>query len=523
MPIQSLRALRSVEKPSQRAGSTEVLYGANFTAKDLALCSSDEARSFLPYSDALELRILPLAVTRDGKSTRLHVAAESNSLEMESRCQYACGVAVLITEVPEALLTEAIGLAYLGSEERLERHVEKLRIVGEIKPAIDIEALEPRGDAAKFLTAILEFAAVRGASDLHLVPRSDGAIIKLRIDGEILAQRQEPYALKFHEQVVSRLKVLAGLDITSRSVPHDGAFSFRVSVTDRSARLSTLPTVHGESVVIRLLGATSVTSVLDLGLEPSTLYLLREIARCPEGLILLTGPTGSGKTTTLYALVHELEGRGRNVVAVEDPVENQIPGIVQVQVNLDVGLDYPRAIRSVLRHDPDVLLIGEIRDALSGSMAVDAATTGHLTLSSLHIGSVFDAVRRLEILGVPPARVVPALRLVLNQRLLPRLCEGCGNAGEGETARNRVDEDGGGGCPVCRGTGYAGQVLATELLDMRDSVAQESILRGMSGGHMTGTLPAGAYIPWSESLQYHLNRGAISISQVEDFFGRGRH
>ena len=522
MPIRSSRALRSVENHRLRNDSTEVLNGANFKAKDLALCSSDEARSFLPYSDALELRILPLAVTHAGKSTRLHVAAEDDSLEMESRCQYACGVAVLITKVPDALLTEAIGLAYLGSEERLERHVERLRLVGEAKPSVDIEALEPRGDVAKFLTAILEFAAVRGASDLHLLPRADGAIIKLRIDGEILAQRQEPYALKFHEQVVSRLKVLASVDITSRSVPHDGAFSFRVGATQRSARLSTLPTAHGESVVIRLLGATSVTSVLDIGLEPSTLYLIREIVSYPEGLILLTGPTGSGKTTTLYALVHELEGRGRNVVAVEDPIENQIPDIVQVQVNLEVGLDYPRAIRSVLRHDPDVLLIGEIRDGLSGSMAVDAATTGHLTLSSLHIGSVFDVVRRLEILGVSPARALPALRLVLNQRLLPRLCEACSGVAQRESARNRVGEAGESGCQACRGTGYAGQVLVTELLDMRDSLTQESFLRGISGGKINGKLPADAYIPWSESLQYHLSRGAISISQVESFFSHGR-
>jgi type II secretory ATPase GspE/PulE/Tfp pilus assembly ATPase PilB-like protein len=522
MPIRSARALNSVEKQGLRTDSTEVLYGANFTAKDLALCSSDEARSFMTYSDAIELRILPLAVTHAAKSIRLHVAAEDDSLEMESRCQYASGVAVLITKVPGPLLVEAIGLAYLGSEERLERHIEKLRLVGETKPSVEIGALEPRGDAAKFLTAILEFASVRGASDLHLVPRADGAIIKLRIDGEILAQRQEPYALKFHEQVVSRLKVLASVDITSRNVPHDGAFSFRVGATQRSARLSTLPTAHGESVVIRLLGATSVTSVLDLGLEPSTLYLLREIVNHPEGLILLTGPTGSGKTTTLYALVHELEGRGRNVVAVEDPVENQIPGIVQVQVNLEVGLDYPRAIRSVLRHDPDVLLIGEIRDGLSGSMAVDAATTGHLTLSSLHIGSVFDVVRRLEILGISPARVAPALRLVLNQRLLPRLCEGCGGPSQRECARNRAGADGESRCQLCRGTGYAGQVLVTELLDMRDSAAQESFLRGMSNGSMTGKLPAGAYIPWSESLQHHLSRGAISISQVENFFGHGR-
>jgi general secretion pathway protein E len=255
-----------------------------------------------------------------------------------------------------------------------------------------------------------------------------------------------------------------------------------------------------------------VTSIGELGLEPSALYLLREVVNQPEGLVLLTGPTGSGKTTTLYALIHEVERRGRNVVAVEDPVETPIPGIVQVQVNLDVGLDYPRAIRSVLRHDPDVLLIGEIRDGLSGSMAVDVSTTGHLTFSSLHVGSVFDVVRRLEILGVPPARVVPALKLILNQRLLPRLCDECDDALRGKET-----------CLVCRGTGYAGQVLATEVLDMRDVVVQECFLRGMSGATLAGKLPSGAYIPWTESLQYHVGRGSISISQVEEFFGRGRY
>jgi type II secretory ATPase GspE/PulE/Tfp pilus assembly ATPase PilB-like protein len=523
MSIQSPPAQRSVKKEYLTSDSTDVLHGANFTARDLALCSSEEARSFVSYSDARELQILPLAISRERKLASLHVAAPDDSLEMESRCQYACGVRVLITRVPARLLTEAIDLAYLGSEERLQRHVEKLRLVGDVRLSGEFEAIEPRGDAAKFLTAMLEFAAIKGASDLHLVPQTQGAIIKLRVSGEMLTQRQEPYALKFHEQVVSRLKVLARVDMTSRSVPHDGAFSFTVGSTRRSARLSTLPTVHGESVVIRLLGATSVTSMVELGIEPSTLYLLREMLSYPEGLILLTGPTGSGKTTTLYALIHELEGRGRNVVAVEDPVENQIPGTVQVQVNLDVGLDYPRAIRSVLRHDPDVLLIGEVRDGLSGLMAVDAATTGHLTLSSLHVGSVFDVVRRLESLGVPPARVVPALRLILNQRLIPRLCEGCGSIGESESKCARRGMSNESDCPHCRGSGYVGQVLATELLDMRDAVVQDFFLQGLSSASLAGKLPAGAYIPWSESLQYHVNRGAISMTQVENFFGKGRH
>ena len=503
-------ASTSTVTDTQGSPANELLQGASFTARDLAYCSSDEARSFVPYADARKLNILPLSLAQIGKKPRLHIAATESSLEFEGECHYVCGLPVLITTVPAHLLTEAIEVAYLGCEERLARHVGRLQGSGERRRLDPVDQIEVRGDAALFLTAILEFAAIREASDIHLVPQRDGAIIKLRIDGEILTQRQEPYALTFHEQIVSRLKVLSGIDITSRSVPHDGSFSFILGNSRRSARLSTLPTVHGESVVVRLLCGTSVTAIGELGFEPSALYLLRDSIACNEGLILLTGPTGSGKTTTLYSLVHELDSRGRNVVAVEDPVETQIPGIVQVQVNPDVGLDYPRAIRSVLRHDPDVLLIGEIRDGLSGSMAIDAATTGHLTVSSLHVGSVFDVVRRLEILGAPPIRVVPALRLILNQRLLPQRCKSCAS----KTCENqRIDV-----CLVCRGTGYAGQVVVTEALDMRHSSAQDAFLRGASGETLRHAISDDAYIPWSEALHYHSSRGSISIEQVREFY-----
>ncbi len=498
----------------------EVLQGANFTARDLALCSSEEARALIAYRDARELEVLPLSIGRVGKSARLHLAAVSDSLETEGRCQYACGVGVAITKVPRHLIGDAIELAYLGSEERLARHVDRLRRVEAEKPRAVLHDLEPCGDAAQFLQTILEFAVIRGASDLHLVPQRDGALIKLRVDGELLIQEQRPYALRFHEQVVSRLKVLAAADITQKAIPHDGAFSFNVGTSQRSARLSTLPTLHGESVVIRILRASDGASLMELGLEPSAYSMLHEMLQCPEGLVLLTGPTGSGKTTTLYSLLRELEGRGRNVVTVEDPVETIVPGIVQVQVNLDVGLDYPRAIRSVLRHDPDVLLIGEIRDGLSGSMAVDAATTGHLTVSSLHVGSVFDVVRRLEVLGVPPGRVVPALRLVVNQRLLPRLCTACRSLHSlkyrGAADMNH-DED---ACIECRGTGFSGQVLVTEVLDAREDAIQDLFLRGAMGSGTARELPADLYIPWSEALQYHMSAGAISFSQVEEFFGK---
>lgn len=520
MDTESTYALTAESLTDGNAASREVLRGAHFTARDLALCSGEEARALITYSDASELRVLPLSIARTGRSVRLHLAAEDDSLETEGRCQYVSGLAVFITKVPLDLLTEAIELAYLGSEERLARHVEKLRHAETTESKASIDEITPQGDAASFLQAILEFAAIRGASDLHLVPQRHGAIIRLRINGELLTQEHRPYALQFHEQVVSRLKVLAGANITLRAVPHDGAFSFSVGTSRRSARLSTLPVLHGESVVIRILGSSEVARISDLGFEPAAFSLLKEMLSCPEGLVLLTGPTGSGKTTTLYGVVRELEARGRNVVAVEDPVETAIPGVVQVQVNGDLGLDYPRAIRAVLRHDPDALLIGEIRDGVSGSMAVDAATTGHLTVSSLHVGSVFDVVRRLEIMGVPRGRVTPALRLILNQRLIPRLCFGCDRSPRTSRRSEAETESGDKACTECRGTGYAGHVLVTEALDTRSSASQDILLRAETVADVVSKICSSSYIPWDEALQYHMSRGAISLAQVEEFYGR---
>lgn len=499
----------------------DLLSGASFTAKDLALCSSDEARAFIPWVDALALQALPLGLLRQRCGMSLHVAASDNSKDTESKVRFACGIDVSITKVPSEILEQAIPLAYLGSDTRLREYVDKISIKGPHKERqATRQQWKPSGDAAKFITALLEFAAVRGASDLHLAPTEAGAVIKMRIDGELLIQEDNLYAKTFHEQVVSRLKVLASLDIASRLVPHDGAFSFSVGNSVRHARLSVLPTIYGESVVVRFLHARSIPQVSMLGVEPAALLSLRSAMERAEGLILLTGPTGSGKTTTMYAVVVELERRGRNVVTVEDPVEVPIPGIVQVQVALEQGLDFQRAFRSVLRHDPDVLLIGEMRDSVSASMAIDAATSGHVTISSVHVGSVLYVLNRLEVLGVPRARSVPSLTLVLNQRLLPRLCPTCKVKDHisGEKEDQGVFRSL--GCSGCHGSGYQGRVLVTEALDLQSRGAKEACYKAESAADLLRFLPEGAFIPWMDSLQYHLARGDISLRQVEEFLSQ---
>jgi type IV pilus assembly protein PilB len=510
--------------PPHPARENSVLDGYNFSAHDVALCSSEEARALLQSSDAIELVALPLGLVRGKEQLTLHIAVADSSESLRAKLRFLCGVDVILTEIPLEVLRQAIPKAYLGSESRLRRYINRIALSADSKSgaqgnnrAADVPVA--KGDAAQFLTAILEFAAVRGASDLHLSPGVDTVVVKMRIDGELCSLEGDPYAKSFHEQVISRLKVLAALDLTTRRLPQDGAFRFMVGTTVRNARLSTLPSVHGESAVIRFLDGQSIPEINQLGLEPATLLVLRAALERTEGLLLFTGPTGSGKTTTMYCVVRELARRGLHVVTAEDPVENPLPGVVQVQVSTEQGLDYPRAIRSVLRHDPDALLIGEVRDAISAAMALDAASTGHLTISSLHVGSSLQAIGRLEVLGVSRARSIPAVALVVNQRLMSKLCGSCKQL----DLERRNPELGrlykSVGCDLCAGSGYRGRVLLTEVLDLRNQRAKDACYRANTTVELLDLLPVGSCIPWTESLQHHLLRGEISLQQIEQFVG----
>jgi len=512
---------RTTENPGTAThppATSEILSGSDFTARDLSLCSTEEARSFLSCAEAITVSALPLALIRGARGLTLHVAAPDVSPDTLATLRFISGLDVTVTEAPKEIIRGAISLAYLGSEERLGRELNRVSVSAD-PPREPSPEFAPSGDAAHFITALLEFAAVRGASDLHLVPVANGAVIKMRVNGDLLVQREKPYAKHFHDQVVSRLKVLASLDISSKLVPHDGSFSILIAGEARHARISTLPTVHGESIVVRFLGNQTAPDLKTLGMEPEALRLLRRVMERTEGIALFTGPTGSGKTTTMYGVILELDRRGSNVVTVEDPVETQISGMVQVQLAVEQGLDYPRAIRSVLRHDPDVLLIGEIRDAISASIALDAASTGHLTFASLHVGSALHAISRLEILGVPRARSVPPIALVINQRLIPRLCVSCKERFEDKAPGHQRIFYRRRGCEACRHTGYDGRILVTEVLDLQSQRAKDACYRAQTTTELLELLPSGSYLSWTEALQYHLAAGNISIEQVDQFIG----
>ncbi len=342
-------------------------------------------------------------------------------------------------------------------------------------------------DAVAFLEDLLRQAWLRRASDVHLDPQPGGLSIRLRVDGQLVATGAV-LAPGDAAALVSRVKVLGGLDIAERREPQDGGFAYEVASAEGrrqplDVRLATIPTRHGERATLRLLGVESEPLTIErLGFEAGDLQRVRAALAQPHGMVLLTGPTGSGKTTTLYAALEEVAAPQRNVMTVEDPVERVIPGVSQVQVDRAGKVTFARALRALLRHDPDVLMVGEIRDGETADVAVKAAMTGHLVLSSLHANRACGAPARLIDLGCQTFLVASVLRAVIAQRLVRRLClrcraarparpgeltplSGTADAPEGATIHETV------GCPACVGSGYAGRVALVEGLWVDDAIA----------------------------------------------------
>jgi type II secretory ATPase GspE/PulE/Tfp pilus assembly ATPase PilB-like protein len=326
-------------------------------------------------------------------------------------------------------------------------------------------------------TLIADGIAAR-ASDIHLEREENAVAVRHRIDGVLrnVCTLEPETGLP----LVSRIKIMAGLDIADRLRPQDGRLTVSLGAGQVDLRVSTLPAAHGEKVVLRVLDARAGGVTLDsLGLSPNALALLTRLIDAREGMILVTGPTGSGKTTTLYAALRSILGRGLNVVTVEDPVEYRLPGIVQVQVSTRTGLTFAAALRSILRQDPDVILVGEIRDAETATIAIQAALTGHLVLSTLHTIDAAGAIARLDDLGVDRYKIAASLRGVVAQRLLRRLCASCRTVDDaelgpalgryfGETSTRWRER----GCRVCGGTGYRGRLAALEVLESTSAVEQ---------------------------------------------------
>ena len=330
----------------------------------------------------------------------------------------------------------------------------------------------------RLVNSIIERAVVERASDIHLEPHETELLVRMRIDGIMQDILTVPRDLQ--NSVLSRIKIMAGLNIAERRVPQDGRFNVRVKDKNIDLRISTLPTVYGEKIVARLLDKSGGRIALEaIGLTEEGLAAIKNLLKYRNGVILVVGPTGSGKTTTMYSMIHEINTRDVNLVTLEDPVEYNIEGVNQVQINEKVGLTFASGLRSILRQDPDIIAVGEIRDGETADIAMRAAITGHVVLSTIHTNDAVGTIERLEDIGVEPYLVASAMRGMVSQRLLRKICPNCKQAYTATEEELRdldiPDEVGltlyrGKGCPNCFNTGFRGRTAVVEVMTLNSKL-----------------------------------------------------
>ena len=441
------------------------------------------------------------------------------------RMSCRCSIVPVVTTEENLQRTQARVFSVGGQvAEILEEATEaKTEDFGEIELGVAADANE--APVVRLVNSILQRAVGEEASDIHLEPHAQELAVRLRVDGVLRELMSVPP--KLQSGVVARLKILANLDIAERRIPQDGRFSVKLDAKKVDLRVASLPTIFGEEVVLRLLDTSSLqTGLSELGFAPRDLERYREVFRRPYGTILVTGPTGSGKSTTLYATLNQLNTRERKIITIEDPVEYRMPGINQIQVNPKVGLSFAAGLRSILRNDPDVVMVGEIRDSETAKTGVEAALTGHLVLATLHTNDAPAALSRLTEMGVEPFLIATAVDCVIAQRLARKLCESCKKPVE-------IDEEilselnfpfehsqvGGPrfheavGCVKCGGSGYRGRIGLYELMLVTDDL-KDLILRKASTTEISRVAAGEGMTRLREDGLMKVAQGVTTIEEV---------
>ena len=442
-------------------------------------------------------RVLP--VGREGQSVRAIMVDPANSKGL-SGLAFALEAPVTASVVTASRFSQLLDQALGGETGRAGGTAASrpIDVSADTDRLRDIASAEP---IIRLVNSTITRAVEAGASDIHIEPGSRDAEVRLRIDGVL--RPRERLALTQATAFISRVKVLADLDIAERRRPQDGRISIPVAGRSVDLRVSVIPSQHGESLVVRLLDPDASLRDLDhLGFSGQVLGVARAAIAKPHGLVLVTGPTGSGKTTTLYAFLRQLADGHRKILTIEDPIEYRLPGIAQSQTNAAIGVTFASALRSFLRHDPDVVMVGEIRDAETARTAIQAAMTGHLVLSTIHTNDAPSAVVRLMDMGIEDYLVASTLSAVFAQRLVRRLCPACR----------------GSGCEACGGDGYRGRLAIAEGFSVDEAVRQ-SIQSGVNEAALRTSLAAQGYRPMLLEGQDRIAAGDTSEAEVRRTVG----
>ena len=480
-----------------------------------------ETAAMLAQSPAFDLLPLAQAMSRhcvllrglDGRL--LGVLADPFDLDLQTWLG-AQARATARTPLDLCLALQSDIQAYLSKQEESARAVDNLvgggaetRRDGKANQVLSFASVSEAGSpAVKVVNSTLYDALKAGASDIHLESTAGGLSVKYRVDG-VLDHAATVGGIELAEHIISRIKVLAELDIAERRIPQDGSFRVESGGRDIDLRVSIMPSIHGEDAVIRILDKRAMIEAYGsltleaLGFDAPSLVTLRSLAQEAYGMLLVTGPTGSGKTTTLYAALTEIHNGREKIITIEDPVEYQLPGILQIPVNEKKGLTFAKGLRSILRHDPDKIMVGEIRDRETAEIAVQSALTGHLVLTTVHANNVFDVFGRFTHMGIDPYAFVSALNGIWAQRLIRMNCPHCAaqyEPSEHELASVHLERAEvadyifmrGKGCGDCRGTGYRGRRSIAEILTLNDEIRElivdkQPIRRIKAAAHANGT------------------------------------
>lgn len=428
-----------------------------------------------------------------------------------------------VVELTQQAFDEALSQSYAVSSEAARSIAESFDDLDSLADSAGATAdlLDSQDDAPviRLINGLISEAINQGASDIHIEPAEQAVVVRLRLDGVLREVLQAPARLR--SRLVSRIKVMARLDIAEKRLPQDGRISLTLGGRAVDVRVSTLPSRYGERVVMRLLDKDQGLRSLDsLGMNDAVLSRFRASLQTPNGIVLVTGPTGSGKTTTLYAALNLLNDRTRNILTVEDPIEYAVDGVGQTQVNAKIGMTFAAGLRAILRQDPDIVMVGEIRDAETAQIAVQASLTGHLVFSTVHTNDAVAAITRLKDMGVEPYLLASTLRAIVAQRLVRRLCQTCKRPaviGPQEQAMlatigaERATVYEAAGCPDCRGSGYVGRIGLYEFVAIDDDIR-----RMIHAGASEQQMAAHAFRDADPLLRSGLKLAAAGVTSLSD-------